>query len=88
MLGTLRVLLPVALGSSGERYRYVEMSRRFPIPVCQSFHCFRFLPPLLTRLLPPPTIPAFIATNMLFENPGGIAFWHMALTLAGRDGRR
>lgn len=74
---------PYTLADSGERYRYVDMSRHFPIPVCPSFHCFRLLPPLLTRLVPAPTIQAFIIAGFLFQVLAGGCLWRIAARVSG-----
>ena len=48
----LRLILPLTLAPSGERHLYYLMSLLVPVPGCDSFHCFRIVPPLVARLLP------------------------------------
>lgn len=79
----VRAITPYTLFPSGERYRYVDMSVRFPYTLCPSFHCFRFLPPLLTRLVPLPTIPAFIVTGVVCQMLAGVFLWRIAERLSG-----
>ena len=74
----LRLLLPVILENSGERYRYYQMSAVFPLPYCPSFHCFRILPPLIASLLPLETTDAFIVVGFIFEVLAGVMLWHLA----------
>src|SRR5438477_5784152 len=78
-----RALLPVDLTDRGERYTYYGMSHVFPLAACASFHCFRFLPPLFTALVPGETADAFIATNFVFQVLAGVALWHLSAQLSG-----
>jgi hypothetical protein len=79
----VKAITPYTIAEGGERYRYVDMSHQFPIVTCPSFHCFRFLPPLLTRLVPLPTIPAFIVTGLVFQMLAGASLWRITERVAG-----
>src|ERR1700704_951329 len=79
----LRILVPMTLVDSGERFRYYTMSSLFPFRNCPSFHCFRVLPPLLAGLLPGNRADAFIATGVIFQILAGTMLWYIAERLHG-----
>ncbi|MBI3403604.1 MAG: PD40 domain-containing protein [Acidobacteria bacterium] len=78
-----RLILPVTLADGGERYLYYMMSLFFPYASCPSFHCFRFVPPLLVSLLPLQIVDAFIVTGVLCQVAAGTLLWHIAGRLGG-----
>ena len=79
----LRLLLPITLEPSGERYRYYAMSLFFPLERCASFHCFRVLPPMVASLLPLEVADAFVVTGLVFQVAAAVVLWHLARSLTG-----
>lgn len=73
-----RLLVPVVLEDGGERYTYYGMSLFFPFARCPSFHCFRFVPPLLASLLPLQPLDAFSVTGFVCQVLTGTLLWHIA----------
>lgn len=79
----LRVLVPMTLVDSGERFRYYTMSSLFPFRDCPSFHCFRVLPPLLAGLVPGNRMDGFILTGVVFQILAGTMLWYIAEQIHG-----
>jgi hypothetical protein len=77
-----RALLPVDLATRGERYTYYGMSRVFPLSTCGSFHCFRFVPPLFTALVPGEIADRFIVTGFVFQVLAGVVLWNLTVHLS------
>jgi Tol biopolymer transport system component len=78
-----RLVLPATLADGGERYLYYVMSLFFPYASCPSFHCFRFVPPLLASFLPLQVVDAFMVTGVLCQATAGTLLWHVAERLGG-----
>ena len=73
-----RAALPTTLAEGGERYLYYMMSLFFPYVGCPDFQYFRFLPPLLTSVLPLEVLDAFLVTGFLCQVLAGTLLWHVA----------
>ncbi|HZR26008.1 MAG TPA: hypothetical protein VFA59_20580 [Vicinamibacterales bacterium] len=74
----IRLVVPIALESGGERYLYHAMGTFFPFAGCPTFQCFRFGAPLLASLLPMQTIDAFILLGWAATAITGVMMWHVA----------
>lgn len=73
----------MTLAAGGERYVYYEMNLFFPLPHCPSFHCFRFVPALMTTLVPLPPSTAFVVTGFVAEVLAGVMLWLLVERLRG-----
>jgi hypothetical protein len=83
----MRLLVPSDFTSRGERYLYVQMANQFPIAGCESFHCFRIVPPLLTNLIPSSFQNAFSITGFIFLVLTGTMSYQLIRALGGSDRR-
>ena len=78
-----RLMVPTTLAEGGERYLYYMMSLVFPYAGCPSFHCFRFVPPMLASFLPLQVVDAFMVTGFVCQVTAGTLLWHIAERLGG-----
>jgi hypothetical protein len=76
--GLARLLVPAVIEAGGERYTYYGMSLFFPYAGCPSYHCYRFVPPLLASLLPLQVIDAFLVTGFVCQVLTATLLWHVA----------
>src|SRR5258706_157965 len=76
--GLARLLVPAVIDPGGERYTYYGMSLFFPYVGCPSYHCYRFVPPMLASLLPLQVIDAFLVTGFVCQVLTATLLWHVA----------